>query len=104
VLQIVSDTSRQGQAVLALHGRLAGVDVGVLDRELETRLGEGASVVLDLDGVSFIDRQGSESLRHWAAAGLTLRGGTPFLRLLLRQRGVTCLSPATDEPHREDVS
>jgi len=45
--------------------------------------------VLDLDGVRFIDREVTELLRTWIADGLVLRGGSIFVRLLLRKRGLS---------------
>ena len=77
-----------GQVVIAAHGRIAGDDVDLLVLELAPRLRQAEQVVLDLDGVRYADREATRVLRRWLAAGLVLRGGSPFVRLLLRQRGI----------------
>lgn len=85
MLQIVPPT---GQPGLAAHGRIAGDDVALLAREVEPRLKADGQLVLDLDGVRFIDRESTERLRGWVVEGLVLRGGSIFVRLLLRERGL----------------
>ena len=88
MLQIVPLAGHPDPPGFAAHGRIAGDDANLLAREVETRLKTDGQLVLDLDGVRFIDRESTEKLRGWVAEGLVLRGGSIFVRLLLRERGV----------------
>ena len=88
MLHLVPQTDDPDQIVLAAQGRIAAEAVDLLAQEIEPHLKEDRRLVLDLDGVRFIDREGTERLRRWVADGLVLRGGSLFVRLLLRERGV----------------
>ena len=95
-IDVVSQT--QKQVVLKVEGRLGGIDVDLLEGEIIRWLKETESLVLDLD-VKFIDRDGLVLLKQWAqeplnqgnesGPPLTLRGGSRFIRSLLKSRGLT---------------
>jgi len=88
MLQIVPFEGHSDPPGLTVHGRITGDDVTLLAREVEPCLEAGNSLVLDLDGVRAIDRESTERLRGWVDQGLALRGGSMFVRLLLRKRGL----------------
>ena len=76
------------QAVLRLEGWVSGEGVGVLEAEGRMRLDRRQTLVLDLDGVHFIDEAGLDLLEGWAAGRLELRGGSLFIRTQLAGRGL----------------
>ena len=76
------------EAVLKVDGWLAGADVALLDQEGGRHLQEGKRLVLELKGVKFIDSAGIALLQEWAGAQLVLRGASPFVHLLLKDRGL----------------
>ena len=85
-LTLVSQSAKE--AVLKVDGWLAGADVALLEREGRRHLQEGKRLVLDLKGVKFIDPTGMDLLQQWAGAQLVLRGGSPFVQLLLKDHGL----------------
>ena len=89
MLRITIEESTSSGGVLRLEGRIAGDDVRLLRREAEHWSDSSWSRLLDLDGVQFIDEQGLELLRCWGADGVTLRGGSIYIRALLTNRGLT---------------
>lgn len=86
------------QAVLTVAGRLADGAVPLLDGELSRLLADAGRVVVDLQGVRFIDNRGLALLRRVAVTSpadprppqvqLSLRNGSPFLRQRLASRGL----------------
>ena len=76
------------KTVLKMEGWLADKDVPLLESEAETRLRAGERLVLDLEGIRFIDRTGLDLLERWAKKGVTLCGGSLFVRSLLAARGL----------------
>jgi|SaaInlStandDraft_7_1057024.scaffolds.fasta_scaffold263595_1 anti-anti-sigma regulatory factor len=88
MLQIVPRMDDPDQIVLVAQGRIAGAALNLLANEVACHKQSHRPLVLDLDGVRFIDRDGTRLLRCWMADGLILRGGSLFLRLLLHKRGV----------------
>jgi len=89
------------EAVLTVAGRLAEGAVPLLDGELTRILIDAERVVVDIEGLHFIDNQGLALLRRLTVKSsanrghskvqLSLRHGSSFLRQRLASRGVaTC--------------
>ena len=76
------------EAVLSIEGRLAGPDVNLLEQELKQQLQKVKLLVLELQGLRHIDRDGLAMLERWVGEGLELRGSTTFVRALLKTRGL----------------
>ena len=76
------------ETVLKMEGWLADQDVALLQQEGDARLREEKRLVLDLEGIRFIDRAGLDLLERWTKKGVTLRGGSLFVRSLLTARGL----------------
>ena len=86
------------EAVVAVDGWITGEEVGLLEREGERWLQEVSHLVLDLNGVRFIDQTGIELLKRWSAAEkLALHGGALFVQSLLQAHGLT--SAISSEAH-----
>lgn len=75
---------------LRLHGRLAGAGVVECERAC---LRAGRDIVLDLSELRSADAAGIVALVQLRAAGATLEGASPYIRLLLQG-----LSGAVPEP------
>ena len=73
---------------LAVHGKVAGPDVEVLEAEGQRHLRAAGRLVLVLDGVQFIDEAGLALLQRWSGPRLEMRGGSPFVRALLSGGGL----------------
>ena len=61
-IDVVRKTS--DQAILKIAGRLADAEVAFLDEELTHWLARAGLVILDLNGVTFIDEQGLAMLKR----------------------------------------
>lgn len=85
-LTILSQTPEE--VVLALDGRVAEAEVKVLEQEGSQHLRQVHRLVLDLEGVKYIDRAGIALLQRWAGERLALRGGSPFVRMMLQEHGL----------------
>ena len=88
MIRITATTQTREEVVLKLEGWLAEGDVALLAAEGEGHLRETERLVLELTGVEFIDSAGIELLQAWAAKGMVLRGGSPFVQVLLREHGL----------------
>ena len=88
MLRMIVKASTSQERVLALYGTIAGPEVGLLATEGQRHLTQTTSLILDLDGVQFIDRAGLALLRRWDPSRLQLRGGTAFLKALLAAEGL----------------
>ena len=69
MLRISVVSSSKQQVVLKLEGRFLNEDVGLLEREGEHWLQRSEEVVLDVEGVLFIDPAGIALLKSWAQRG-----------------------------------
>lgn len=87
MLRLVPQSQDPQETVLEAHGWITGESVPLLEQEGESWEREPGRLVLDLAGVRSIDRVGAALLRRWAAEGLLLRGGSAFVRELLREHG-----------------
>ena len=85
-LSVIARTNQE--VVLAVHGKVAGAQVQLLEHEGQRFLEQNLRLVLELDGVPFIDQAGLDLLRRWSGICLVLRDGSPFLRALLRAEGL----------------
>ena len=85
-LTVISQTKEE--AVLKVEGWVSGADVALLREEGIRLLRETERLVLDLDGVQFIDREGIALLKRWSGDWLVLRGGSLFVRGLLEEHGL----------------
>jgi anti-anti-sigma regulatory factor len=88
MLRLVVKEQTPDEVLVALYGKVVGTDVGLLEQEGRCHCGAGARLVLELDGVQFIDEAGLALLRRWSGSGLQLRGGSAFLRALLAVEGL----------------
>ena len=88
MLQLIIASQSDHQVVLAVYGKVAGNNVELLAQEGTRHRQTGAQLVLDLDGVPFIDSDGLALLRLWSWSKLQLRGGSPFIKALLAEEGL----------------
>ena len=85
----ITPVTRPGQpARLQLDGRVGGAEVELLEREGGRCLEQTGGLVLDLDGVQFIDEAGMALFERWAEDGVVLWGGSFFVRSLLKAHGL----------------
>ena len=85
-LTVISQT--KAEAILKVEGWVSGADAVLLEEEGMRLLGESERLVLDLEGVRFIDREGIALLRRWSGERLVLRGASPFVRTVLEEEGL----------------
>jgi len=85
-LTVISQTEED--VVLKVEGWVSGADVALLEEEGTRLLGETERLILDVRGVRFIDREGIALLQRWWGKRLVLRGGSPFVRLVLEKHGL----------------
>lgn len=88
MLRITKVCESEEEAVLRVDGWVVGDDVGVLEREGTCWLEKTSRLVLDLADVRFIDETGIALLERWHGQGLVLRGGSRFIRALLKAHGL----------------
>ena len=88
MLRITVLSQTPGEVTLKVEGWLCGGNVALLEQEGTQWLREAERLTLDLEGVQNIDEGGLALLRRWSGAGLTLRGGSPFVRALLASGGL----------------
>lgn len=75
------------QVVLKVEGWLCREHVALLEQEGTRWVGEIDQMVLDLNGVRFIDEAGAALLRRWTGEGVVVRGGSAFVQLMLESDG-----------------
>lgn len=86
MLRISVTSQTPTEVVLKLEGWMVREAVGLLQQEGRRWLDQGRRLVLELDGVCFIDRAGLELLVGWTGSRLVLRGGSPFVGAQLHSR------------------
>ena len=85
-LSLIAQDSEEN--VLKLEGEVVREDFTPVAKEIESRLLECRRLVLDLEGVTYIDQTGLGRLKSWVGRGLVLRGGSWFIRELLGSQGL----------------
>lgn len=88
MLRITEMSCTREETVLKVEGWVTGRGAVLLEEEGARRLRLAPHLVLDLKGVQFIDADGIAVLKRWSGNGLILRGGSLFVRALLRQHGL----------------
>ena len=88
MLRLTLRSQTPEEVVLQVDGWVSGKNVEILEQEGTRWLQEAQCLVLDLNGVKFIDRAGLALLQHWSGKRLVLCGGSSFVRTLLGQRGL----------------
>lgn len=88
MLRLILGAQTPEEAVVEVHGWVSGKEVALLEEEGERWLQESARLVLELEGTQFIDGTGLALLDRWAQQGLSLRGGSAFVRQLLARHGL----------------
>lgn len=88
MLRITLESQTLDEVTLTVAGWLAGEDVELMDQEIVRWYQEGRRLVLDLEGVKFIDESGLALLKRWSERQLMLRGGSTFVRMLLKSFGL----------------
>lgn len=88
MLRIVLASENPNEVVLKIAGRLGGDFIGLLSEERRRHQRPDLQFALDLDELRAIDPEGMDLLRDWARQGVQLRGGSQFIRLLLKGNDV----------------
>lgn len=88
MLRITLESHTLEEVILAVAGWLAGDDVELMEQEIGRWYQEDRRLVLDLEGVKFIDESGLALLKRWSGKQLVLRGGSGFVRMLLKSDGL----------------
>jgi anti-anti-sigma regulatory factor len=76
------------EAVLRIDGKLADDNVQILAAEGDRLFACTQRLVLNMQGVSFIDSMGLMLLEQWVKKGVSLHNGHFFVRELLKKRGL----------------
>ena len=71
--------------VLKLEGRLSDSWVDELARVAGAAMSDGAHLIFDLDGLSFVDVRGVALLHGAAKRGVQLTGGSAFVTALMER-------------------
>ena len=79
--------STDDAVTLLLEGQVIGDAVDALNSSCDHVLAEGRRLILDLAGVSFIDRRGVAFFRHLAARHVELVKCSGFVAEQLKVRG-----------------
>lgn len=88
MLRIMLKFQTPEEVVLEVDGWVMEEEVELLDQEIARWHGQAKQLILDLGGVKFIDESGLALLKRWAARQLALRGGSAFVRMLLKSYGL----------------
>jgi hypothetical protein len=72
------ERASNGKVVLRLSGAIEGAEVSELDRLI--RLENGAHLLLDLENVTRVDREGVKFLARCAQAGAVLENPPAYIR------------------------
>ena len=72
MLRITFLSQSKEEAILKVEGRITGADVALLEREIRGKFELTQRLVLDLQGLKHIDREGLELLKHWSMILISL--------------------------------
>ena len=86
-LRITSISQDDESAELKIEGRVTAADVALLDGEIRAEFDRVERIVLNLEGLKHIDREGLEMLKGWSGDRLVLQGCSSFIRSLLAASG-----------------
>jgi anti-anti-sigma regulatory factor len=75
---------QNGTGTLGAEGQVVGPWVEELRRSSEQLLIAGTRLVIDLNGVSFVDRDGVQLLRSLKSRGVTVVNCSPFVTAQLK--------------------
>jgi len=79
MLKITDDPAPASHRIFRLEGRIAGPWTAELQSLCEAALREGSALILDLSGVSFLDRSAASLLRGLVQRRVDLVGCTAFV-------------------------
>ena len=88
MIRLTIQSQTPEEVVLQVDGWVSGKNVPILEQEGTRLLQEAQRLVLDLKGVQFIDEAGIALLQRWSGERLELRGGSSFIRALLKAHGL----------------
>tara|TARA_B100000809_G_C15092854_1_gene513864 strand:- start:1213 stop:1506 length:294 start_codon:yes stop_codon:yes gene_type:complete len=89
MLRITPLLQTEEETVIRIEGQVTGADVVLVDQEIQARFEQTRRLILDLQGLKHIDREGLHMLKRWSAKALVLRGSSPFVRTLLDNHGLS---------------
>ena len=85
MLRLTRTTRLPHEVVLVLEGQIVAQWVGLLEEQCLESLGTGRTVLLDLAGVSYLDRRAVRLLRDLASRSVTLINCPPLVDDLVRE-------------------
>ena len=83
MLRITQVSEDSDQVCLKVEGRVIGDWVSELDRTCESCLSQSRQITLDMSDVTYIDRQGVETLKRILGENVRLTGATLLVQALL---------------------
>jgi ABC-type transporter Mla MlaB component len=84
VLRISITKAADESVTLSLEGKVRGRWVGCLETTCEQEMKNCGRVIIDVGGVSFLDREGMALLRSLADCGVEVLNPSPFIRELMK--------------------
>jgi anti-anti-sigma regulatory factor len=85
MLRLTRTTRLPHEVVLVVEGQIVAEWVGLLEEECLELLGTGQKVLLDLAGVSYLDRRAVRLLRELAGRSVALINCPPLVDDLVRE-------------------
>ena len=85
MLKISRSDRDSTHTTLQLEGRVTQAELSELERTRKESQKEGGRLVLDLSGVSFVDREGVAALNRMRRDGIIITGCSPFVGELLKE-------------------
>ena len=85
MLRVTTTDERSTTVKLKVEGRIAAEWTDVLERECRVRLQQRRSVLLDLSGVTFVDRSGVELLKSFSREDIEIINCSAFIEDLLTE-------------------
>ena len=102
MLRVSLLTQNRHHVVLKIEGWLSGAYVELLQDALNHWSAQAAHITLDLGQVRTVDRTGVQLLNNWRKAGVTLEGGSVYIRALLGESPLRHQPPGS-KLTREDL-